>query len=116
MRENWAIIIAVLLVFAVVGIAYHAGIQDGRRGMYPDTAIIVGLHRDADLVTVCDVGGIVRQFFGCEDYSVGDLVRMLMWDAGTPHNCLDDEIVLAWYAGTLEQFGMLQSQASYQGN
>ena len=116
MRENMGIIIAILLVFMMVGIAYHAGMQDGRRGMYPDTAIIVGLHREADLVTVCDVGGIVRQFRGCEDYALGDLVRMMMDDNGTPHNCLDDKIVLAWYAGTLEQFGMLASQASYQEN
>ena len=116
MRENVAIIVAVLLLFMMVGIAHHAGIQDGKRGMYPDTAIIVALHRDADLVTVCDVGGIVRQFRGCEDYNVGDLVRMLMWDAGTPNSVYDDEIALAWYAGTLEQFGMLASQASYQEN
>ena len=116
MRENLAIIVAVLLVFMVAGIAYHAGMQDGKRGLYPETAIVVGLDYDADLVTVCDVGGNVWQFYGCEDYAPGDLVRMLMWDAGTPNSIYDDEIVTVWYAGTLEQFEMQASQASYQGN
>ena len=68
------------------------------------TAIIVGLDYDADLVTVCAVGGNVWQFYGCEDYAPGDLVRMLMWDAETPNSIYDDEIVTVWYAGTLEQF------------
>lgn len=104
MRKNLAIIVVVLLVFAVVGIAYHDGIQECRRGLYPETAIIVGMDYDADLVTVCDVAGNLWQFYGCEDYYEGDLVRMLMYDGGTPNTIYDDEIVLVWYAGTLEQF------------
>ena len=104
MRENLAIIVAIMLVFAVVGIAYHAGMQEGGRGLYPDTCIIVEMDYAEDLVTVSDVCGILWRFYGCEDYTEGDLVRVLMYDNGTPRNIYDDQIVIVWYAGTLEQF------------
>lgn len=103
MSELW-IIVPVLLIYAIAGTSYHAGIYDGQRGLYPDTAIITAIDYDADIVTVTDVAGIVRQFCGCEDYCIGDLVRMMMHDEGTSHSILDDTIVVAWYAGTLEQF------------
>ena len=72
--------------------------------LYPEVGIIVELDYAEDLVTVEDVAGNIWQFYGCEDYNEGDLVRMLMYNNGTPHSIYDDEIVLAWYAGTLQQF------------
>ncbi len=53
----------------------------------------------ADTLTVVDGAGLVWRFFGCEDYDTGDLVSLLMSDAGTPESILDDVIVSARYAG-----------------
>lgn len=87
---------------------YDAGYDDGIRaaesGYYPETCIIVELDYAEDTVTVEDVAGNLWQFYGTEDFCIGDLVRMLMYNNGTPHSIYDDQIVLAWYAGTLQQF------------
>lgn len=72
--------------------------------LYPEVGIIVEMDYAEDLVTVEDVAGNLWQFYGTEDFCIGDLVRMLMYDNGTPHSIYDDVIVTVWYAGTLQQF------------
>lgn len=72
--------------------------------LYPEVGIIVELDYAEDLVTVEDVAGNLWQFYGTEDFCIGDLVRVLMYNAGTPHSIYDDQILIAWYAGTLQQF------------
>ena len=67
--------------------------------LYARTAKITGIDYAADTVTLVDGSGLVWQFFGCEDYDIGDLVSLLMSDAGTPETVLDDVIVSASYAG-----------------
>lgn len=107
MRKFLTIVFITTVIAAVgclFGSWYHAGYTDAKSGLYPATAIIVKLDYADDLVTVSDVAGTLWQFYGCEDYPEGDLVRMLMYDNGTPETIYDDEIVIVWYAGTLEQF------------
>lgn len=67
--------------------------------LYARTAKITEVDYDIDTVTLVDGAGLFWQFFGCEDYDTGDLVSMLMSDAGTPESCYDDVIVSARYAG-----------------
>ena len=67
--------------------------------LYARTAKIAGIDYAADTVTLVDGAGLVWQFFECEDYDIGDLVSLLMSDAGTPETVLDDVIVSASYAG-----------------
>lgn len=67
--------------------------------LYARTAKITDIDYAADTLTVVDGAGLVWRFFGCEDYDTGDLVSLLMSDAGTPDNILDDVIVSAIYAG-----------------
>ena len=98
----------ILLLACIMGYAGNLVVDEpcGRNAegaVYPAACIIVELDYQNDLVTVSDVAGTLWQFYGCEDYSEGDLVRMLMYDNGT-ETIYDDEIVIVWYAGTLEQF------------
>ena len=97
-------IVLITTVIASVGCLFGTGYTDAKSGLYPETAIIVELDRAENLVTVADVAGNIWEFYGCEDYYEGNLVRMLMYDGGTPNTIYDDEIVIVWYAGTLEQF------------
>lgn len=67
--------------------------------LYARTAKITEVDYDTDTVTLADGAGLVWLLTGCEDYDVGDLVSLLMSDAGTPDSILDDVIVSASYAG-----------------
>ena len=67
--------------------------------LYARTAKITEVDYDTGIVTLVDGAGLVWQFTGCEDYDSGDLVSLLMSDAGTSDSILDDVIVSASYAG-----------------
>lgn len=68
-------------------------------GLYGRTAVITDLDHETDFVTVEAPGRLQYIFCGCEDYSTGDFVSLLMWDNGTPDNVLDDVPLDICYAG-----------------
>ena len=67
--------------------------------IYPRCGIIVDLDYDTDLVVVEDSVGFIWEFYGIEDYALGDLVGMILCDTGTPEYILDDTIVETLYGG-----------------
>ena len=71
---------------------------------YTRTGLVVELDYDTDTVTVVDGCGFAWQFTGCEDYCVGDLVEMLMQEAGDPKNIFDDTIYSTCYAGFYAEY------------
>ena len=66
--------------------------------LYPETARIVELNYEEDIVTVETFNGFLYSFYGCEDYSMGDGVALIMDDNGTA-KVFDDVIVMAQYCG-----------------
>ena len=66
--------------------------------IYPETARIVEINREEDLVIVETFNGFLFAFEGCEDYCEGDAVSMIMDDNGT-EKVFDDEIIMVQYAG-----------------
>lgn len=66
---------------------------------YPMAGIITSLDEKNDLVTVSTGAGLLYDFYGAEDYAVGDIVAMTMDDNGTADFVLDDKIIAARYAG-----------------
>ena len=66
--------------------------------LYPETARVVDLDYDADVVTVETFNGFLFSFYGCEDYCEGDGVALIMDDNGT-EKVYDDCIVMAQYGG-----------------
>lgn len=66
---------------------------------YPMAGIITSLDAKNDLVTVSTGSGLLYDFYGVEDYAVGDIVAMTMDDNGTADSALDDKIIAARYAG-----------------
>lgn len=75
--------------------------------LYPRAAIITELDLNEDLVTCVDAAGCIWQFYGVEDFDIGDIVALILWNAGTPESIFDDEIIDAVYAGTPAQLGAL---------
>lgn len=68
--------------------------------VYPLAVQVVELDHDADVVTCIDETGNNWEFYGVEDWQVGDFASLLMDDNGTPETIYDDVITMALYAGT----------------
>ena len=60
--------------------------------LYAKTAIVTEIDRKNDLVTVCDGVGYEWQFYGCEDWMVGDYCSMVMYDNNTA--LIFDDIII----------------------
>lgn len=61
--------------------------------------IIVEINEEEDYATVEDACGLIWEFDEIEDFMVGDLVIMTMWDSNTPESIYDDEIINVVYSG-----------------
>lgn len=72
--------------------------------LYPATMEIVNI--SGDVVTMETSTGHIFEMTGAEDYLTGDLVALIMDDAGTPQ-IFDDSIVSARYAGYWTENGRL---------
>ena len=66
--------------------------------LYPETARVVELDYDEDIVTVETFNGFLFSFYGCEDYCEGDGVALIMDDNGT-EKVYDDCIIMVQYCG-----------------
>jgi hypothetical protein len=64
---------------------------------YALTAQVVKIDRAQDIVTVEDSVGNLWEFYGVEDWEIGDCASMVMDDMGTDR-IYDDEIVNVRYA------------------
>lgn len=67
--------------------------------IYPATGIITALDEEADIVQVTKANGMHYEFEGIEDLQVGDVVSLLMYNAGDTKSAADDEIISARYSG-----------------
>lgn len=64
---------------------------------YALTAQVVETNRTQDVVTVKDSTGNLWEFYGVEDWEIGDCASMVMDDMGTDR-IYDDEVVNVRYA------------------
>ena len=100
MKKFVAFALALALTFALIGSACADSRKIDLDNLYPRTARVYEIDRDADLVTVIDAAGFLWEFYGVEDWEVDDLVSLLMFDNGTK-TIFDDEIIKAYYGGVL---------------
>ena len=68
---------------------------------YALTTKVVMIDYPTDVVWCKDFNGNIWEFYGCEDWAIGDIASLLMNDKGT-ENIEDDEIMSARYNGTFE--------------
>lgn len=70
--------------------------------LYPMTAVVTDFDFDNDLVIVTDWEGFDWIFEGIEDWQIGDICSMIMFDNNTYEYVEDDIIVKIVYAGFME--------------
>jgi len=86
-----------LIIFATLFIACAPAKETPvERELYALTCEVVEVDRNSDTVTCEDYNGNLWEFFGAEDWDVGDCVSLLMNNSGT-ESIYDDEIVGATY-------------------
>lgn len=100
------IVMTLMATIAVVGI-YKANVNgNARETVYPMTTMVTDLDKVNDTVTVIDCNGNEWEFSGVEDWMVGDIASLIMLDKGT-ESIYDDEIITAWYSGTVDDYVMM---------
>lgn len=107
MKKVLRVAAAVLAVAAVFAAGFFcagaANLEPGQtHRVYPETAVVVVLDEEEDIVTVQSAGGIRWNFAGCSDYDPGDVVSLLMEENETPE-ITDDRVLQSRYAGYSRQ-------------
>lgn len=74
-------------------------------GLNPVTARVTDLDREADTVTIETATGHLYQYYGCEDYEIGDYVSAILWNYGTKDTVTDDIIISVHYSGYSDYAG-----------
>lgn len=97
MKKFVAIVLALVFCVAACGVASAA-----YQGLYARSTVVVKLDYENDVVVVEDFNGNLWEFTGCEDWIVGDICSMVMYDNDTPQTIYDDEIVDVRYDGWID--------------
>lgn len=105
MSKKWVSIV-LLVAWIVCGVRFfvlpaaeaqgEADVTMHNAEYYSLTACVVEIDREGDTVTVEDSTGNRWQFYGVEDWQIGDCASLLMWDNGTDL-IFDDEVHSARY-------------------
>lgn len=95
--------VMVLLVVMVCGMCIGASLNASATNyetcdLYAKTTVVIEVDYEYDLVYCKDFNGEVWCFSGCEDWIVGDIASLLMYNNGT-EIIYDDEIVDSYYSG-----------------
>jgi len=89
--------------FAIVGLCttIAADILGGNvdRNVYPNTAIITSVDYEKDSFTVATSTNISYTLKGVEDWEVGDLASLLMYDIGSDGDITNDLVIELRYSG-----------------
>ena len=88
--------VAVITIIVSLSLVFSASAVSE---FYPRCAVVTDINEVEDIVTCEDFAGVIWQFYGVEDFKVGDLVAMLLWDCGTSDSIFDDEIIDVVYGG-----------------
>ena len=97
-------ILFVLLVIAMISFCWmdYNKAAEPEHSIYPLTVQVVELDHDADVVVCVDETGNCWEFYGVEDWQVGNFASLLMDDNGTTETIYDDVITMICHAGAFE--------------
>ena len=98
------VILFVLLVIALISFCWmnYSKAAEPDHSVYPLTVQIVELDHNADVVVCVDGIGNCWEFYGVEDWQVGNFASLLMDDNGTTETVYDDVITMICHAGAFE--------------
>lgn len=101
LKKQAALLLGATMIIGTIGAGMATKAQQPEKpenNFYAETAVVVVLDYNDDLVVVEDANGQSWCFEGTEDWEVGDVASLLMNDCGT-EIIYDDEIVSAQYSG-----------------
>jgi len=94
--------------FAIVGLCttIAANILGGNvdRNVYPNTAVVTSINYETDIFTVATSTNISYTLKGVEDWEVGDLASLLMYDIGSDGDITNDLVIELRYTGFTVDF------------
>jgi hypothetical protein len=94
--------------FAIVGLCatLAADILGGNvdRNLYPNTAVVTAIDYGKDSFTVVTSTNISYTLKGVEDWEVGDLASLLMYDIGGDGDITNDLVIELRYTGFTVDF------------
>ena len=102
----------VLLCSAVEAFAEETGHEYRPDNLYARVAIVSGFEFHDDLVFFTDVTGHVWSCYEIEDWQLGDVACLIIWDAET-REVSDDEIVWFTYNGRVSDMTRVLEQVFY---
>lgn len=89
--------------FAIVGLCttIAANIIGGNvdRNLYPNAAVVTAIDYNTDFFEVSTSTGIKYTLKGVEDWEVGDLASLLMYDIGGDGDITNDLVIEIRYSG-----------------
>lgn len=74
---------------------------------YPMLGEVIEISKESNTVMIADCNGNCWEFYGSEDWDIGDFCACIMYNSGTPGYIYDDEIIDVRYSGTPDMFGIL---------
>ena len=86
----------VLIITTVVFMILAKILKPESENRYPETGVVVEIYDDTVVVETST--GNIFEFFGAEDWFVGDIVSMIMDSCGTTE-ITDDMIIAVKYSG-----------------
>ena len=94
------VLIMILIITVLIGTSTQASTvtNDNHTSVYNTCMIITNTNYDENIVTCETATGYIFQFYGIEDYFVGDIVICTMDDNGTK-SIIDDKIIDTKYSG-----------------
>ena len=98
------IFVAIMLLFSlcvVCAVGSLIPVEETQNNVYPLTTVVVALDAENDVVTCQTISGLLFEFYGVEDWQVGDIASMIMDTRGT-EIVLDDIILEVKYDGWLD--------------
>lgn len=98
MKRAVIIIITIICVITICALSIAAvkRAEPISNSYYALTCEVVEINRETDIVTCEDCNGNLWEFYGVEDWEIGDCASLLMNNQGTP-SIYDDTIESAHY-------------------
>ena len=89
---------ALLTVGAIVAVNIPASgaAQKLPEGVYPKAGVVVSVDDAKDVIEIETYAGVKYSWHGAEDWQIGDIAALIMYDNGTPQ-VADDAILAVRY-------------------
>lgn len=96
--KKFVMVLCLFLALIVMVLGNVKADNISMENLYPLCGVVIELDYQEDIFVVIDGAGMIWLFTECEDWQIGDLIAMIVFDNFTPY--IQDDIVLNYrYCG-----------------